>query len=173
MVDGADPLERFEEALKGLAITDTRTSEKIAPFLRYFLVASQHLQRVLTPLDASVHAAASRTSTKPDSPVSSILWISVFDRVGQFGVDDSNVARIVDAALMYLWRKEAADALISSVGRARQRLGARSRRWLKRSGESDGEAAGAARTTDDELPPAQLMTLPFCALALRSMPCAH
>lgn len=65
-------MERFEEALKGLAITDQRTKEKIAPCLKRFLEASQQLQRALTPINASVHAAASRACTKRDSPMTSL-----------------------------------------------------------------------------------------------------
>lgn len=97
-------MNRFEDCLKGLAILDKRTREKIAPFLRMFLVASHSLQRVLSPLNASVHAAASRAHTKRDSPVTSILWISVFDRARLFDVDDASVARLIDAALRYVWR---------------------------------------------------------------------
>lgn len=154
-------MERFEESLKGLAITDKRTREKIAPFLKDFLVASQQLQRVLTPLDASVHAAASRSHTKRDSPMSSVYWISVFDRVGLFKVDDSHVARLVDAALRYVWRKESVDGLISAVDREGNRIVAQSRRLEDRAGESDGEVVNVARTAGGEdLPPLQLMTLP-------------
>lgn len=65
-------MERFEEALKGLAISDKRTKEKIAPLLKRFLSASQDLQRVLTPINASVHAAASRAETKSGSATTGI-----------------------------------------------------------------------------------------------------
>lgn len=75
-------MDRFEDCLKGLAISDKRTSEKIAPFLKKFLVASQIFQRVLSLLNASVHAAASRAHTKRDSPVTSTFWSSVFDLAG-------------------------------------------------------------------------------------------
>eukprot|EP00170_Pyropia_yezoensis_P007799 contig_32143_g7824 len=92
-------MERFEEALKGLDITDQRTKEKVAPLRQRFLVASQRLQRPLTPLNASVHAAASRAVTKRGSPSTSLYWVSVYDRVGLFDVDDCHVARLIDAAL--------------------------------------------------------------------------
>lgn len=66
-------IDRSEECLRDLAISDKRTREKIAPFLKNFLVASQGLERVLSQLNASVHAAASRAHTERDSPVTSIL----------------------------------------------------------------------------------------------------
>eukprot|EP00170_Pyropia_yezoensis_P005065 contig_20669_g5079 len=154
-------MERFEEALKGLAITDLRTREKIAPFLNDYLAAAQRLQRVLTPLDASVHGALSRANTKRGSPVTSVHWISVYDRVGLFDVDDSNVARLVDAALRYVWRKEAADALIAAVGWEGDRIMARSRRLQEGVVEPEGDTVDVARTPGDAgLPGSQLMTLP-------------
>jgi len=68
-------MERFEKALGGLEITDKRTMEKTAPFPKRFLEASQDLQRALTPLNASVHAAASRSNTKPGSAMTSLHWV--------------------------------------------------------------------------------------------------
>lgn len=154
-------MERFEDALKGLAITDVRTREKIAPFLNDYLAAAQRLQRVLTPLDASVHGALSRANTKRGSPVTSVHWISVYDRVGLFDVDDSNVARLVDAALRYVWRKEAADALIAAVGWEGDRIMARSRRLQEGVFEPEGDTVDVARTPGDAgLPRSHLMTLP-------------
>lgn len=119
-------MARFVEALKGLAITDQRKKEKVAPLLHRFLVASQRLQRVVTPLNASVHAAASRAETKRGSPTTSIYWVSVYDRVGLFDVDDCHVARLIDAALRYVWRKEVVDAMIAAVGQEGDRIVAQS-----------------------------------------------
>ena len=158
------PMDRFEDALKGLAITEKRTMEKVAPHLKRFLEASQELQRVLTPLNASVHAAASRASVQPGSATTNLYWVSVFDRVGLFDVDDIHVARLVDAALRYVWRKEAVDALIASVGAVGDRMVAESRRGVEGTdelgrGPSGGTGGGKEGGADDgaEL---QMMTLP-------------
>lgn len=154
-------MERFAEALKGLDITDQRTREKISPLLSAFLTAAQRLQRVLTPLDSSVHGAVSRSTTKRDSPVTSVYWISVYDRVGLFDVDDSDVARLVVAALRYVWRKEAADALIAAVGREGDRILAHSRRLQDGVGEAEGDIVDVAGTAGHAgLPPLRMMTLP-------------
>jgi len=154
-------MERFEDALQGLAISDKRTRQKIAPFLKRFLEASQDLQRALTPLNASVHAAASRANTKPGSTMTNVHWVSVFDRVGLFDVDDDNVARLVDAALRYVWRKEMADALISAVGREGDRIVASSRRRVEGIGEGrGGRAAGEGAADGEDMLGSQMMTLP-------------
>lgn len=75
-------------------------------------------------------------------------------------MDDANVARLIDAALRYMSRKETAGALISAVGREGDRLAARLRRVPEGSGESDGDIEDAARVAGAERSLPQLTTLP-------------
>jgi len=151
-------MDRFEEALTGLSITDGRSKEAVGPLLKRFLEASQELQRALTPLNGSVHAAMSRATPLSDEQTTSIDWVSVYDRVGLFDVDDRNVARLIDAALRYVWRKEEADALVACVGEAGNRLVAETRRAL-RDGEAHRGLAGSTVSSGDR-PTSHLMTLP-------------
>ena len=109
-------MDRFEEALTGLGITDNRSKETIAPLLKSFLESSIALQRALTPINGSVHAAVSRATNHEEELMTSIDWVSVYDRVGLFDVDDRHVARLIDAALRHVWRKEESDFIIGSVG---------------------------------------------------------
>jgi len=124
-------MDRFEEALKGLSITDSRSKESVAPLLNRYLKASKDLQRALTPLNGSVHSAMSRATTLGDDVTTKIDWMSVYDRVGLFDVGDNNVSRLVDAALRYVWRKEVTDNLIASVGAAGDHMVAETRRVLR------------------------------------------
>lgn len=111
------PTERFEEVLEGLAITHQRTKEMVALLSQVFLVAPQRLQRALTPRKASIHAAASRADKKRGSPTAILYWMSVYDRIGLFDVDDCHATRLTDTALRYVWRKETMDAIVAAVGR--------------------------------------------------------
>jgi len=150
-------MDRYEEALKGLSITDSRSKEAVAPLLKRYLEASQNLQRALTPLNGSVHSAMSRATTLGDTVTTNIDWMSVHDRVGLFDVDDSNVCRIVDAALRYVWRKEVTENLIASVGAAGDHRVAETRRVLRNhvSGGVNEEVESS-----DEPASREMMTMP-------------
>jgi len=151
-------MDRFAEALTSLSISDSRSKEAIAPHLKRFLEAAQDLQRALAPQNGSVHAAVSRATPMEDEQATGIEWVLVFDRVGLFDVEDRNVARLVDAALRYVWRKEEADALISSVGQAGDRIVIETRRALR------GNETGGGRVENTEPsvegPTREMMTMP-------------
>lgn len=118
---GTSTIQRFTEALQRLSIDDANGN--IARALKDFLEAAQELQRLITPHNASVHAGLSRISVKRnDAATSLIQWISVFDRVGLFDVDDEIVGRLVDAALRYVWRREETNELIRRAGDAEDRI---------------------------------------------------
>ena len=151
-------MDRFEEALKGLCITDNRSKEAIAPLLKSFLQAAKVLQRALTPIDGSVHAAVSRATNHEDELMTSIDWVSVYDRVGLFDVEDRHVARLVDAALRHVWRKEEYDFLIGSVGVEDNRIIAETRRAMRRE-EGRGGRAESTVCKNDPLA-SSMMTMP-------------
>eukprot|EP00168_Porphyra_purpurea_P016967 TRINITY_DN5672_c0_g1_i1.p1 TRINITY_DN5672_c0_g1~~TRINITY_DN5672_c0_g1_i1.p1 ORF type:complete len:109 (+),score=9.36 TRINITY_DN5672_c0_g1_i1:131-457(+) len=95
-------LQRFEDAVRGLSVTDSQNLATVAPALRRFLQSAQELQRVLTPINASVHAAVSRASIVDEEQTTAIDWVSVHDRIGLFDVKDPHVSRLVDSALRYV-----------------------------------------------------------------------
>ena len=113
---------RYADVLGHLSI-DGPARETIAPAVKGFLEAAKELQRHLLPLNGSVHAGVSRITTQQnDSATTLIQWISIYDRVGLFNVEDDHVSRHIDAALRYVWRKEEADAMIAATGGAADRL---------------------------------------------------
>lgn len=152
-------LQRFEDAVRGLSVTDSQNLATVAPLLKRFLHSAQELQRVLTPINASVHAAVSRASMMPEEQTTAIDWVSVFDRIGLFDVKDQHVARLVDSALRYVWRKEEADHLIASAGGEADRLVAERRR-RDGDGPSRGEDGGDSGSNVDGISSAQSMTIP-------------
>jgi len=151
-------MDRFEEALTGLGITDNRSKETIAPLLKSFLESSIALQRALTPINGSVHAAVSRATNHEEELMTSIDWVSVYDRVGLFDVDDRHVARLIDAALRHVWRKEESDFIIGSVGEEDNRIIAETRRAMRREGGRERRVESMVLT--DERPTSQMMTMP-------------
>ena len=113
---------RYADVLGHLSIAGP-ARETIAPAVKGFLEAAKELQRHLLPLNGSVHAGVSRITTQQnDSATTLIQWISIYDRVGLFNVEDDHVSRHIDAALRYVWRKEEADAMIAATGGAADRL---------------------------------------------------
>jgi len=151
-------MDRFEEALKGLCITDSRSQEARAPLLKNFLQASKALQRALTPINGSVHAAASRATNHEDELTTSIDWVSVYDRVGLLDVEDRDISRLVDAALRHVWRKEEYDFLIGSVGEEGNRIMAETRRAMRLE-EGRGGRAQITDCTGERLE-ISMMTMP-------------
>jgi len=115
-------MQRYEVALMGIAVRDSRTFAVIAPLLRRFTHAARDLKRALTPLNGSVHAAISRAVVTPGDGMTTIHWVSVYDRVGLFDFEDNHVSRLMDSALLYAWRKEEADAFVSEVVEDRDRV---------------------------------------------------
>jgi len=93
---------RHADVLGHLSI-DGPARETIAPAVKGFLEAAKELQRHLLPLNCSVHAGVSRIITQQnDSATTLIQWISIYDRVGLFNVEDDHVSRHIDAALRYV-----------------------------------------------------------------------
>lgn len=113
-------MSRYAQALHDLGVSDPNAVESLPPLLKSFYDASATLHRALVPHGGTAHAALSRAFAPAHDPdAEEVLWVSVFDKIGLFNIDDKYTAGINDALFRYIWRFHQASSFVTHLASRR------------------------------------------------------
>eukprot|EP00168_Porphyra_purpurea_P001762 TRINITY_DN12090_c0_g1_i1.p1 TRINITY_DN12090_c0_g1~~TRINITY_DN12090_c0_g1_i1.p1 ORF type:complete len:163 (-),score=2.78 TRINITY_DN12090_c0_g1_i1:43-531(-) len=91
-------MSRFVRALRDLGIYDANAIDVLTPHVEAFYAASAKLQRALGPYGGTDHAVLIRASAPSHDPdADEVHWVTTFDKLGLFNIDDRYTSRMVDA----------------------------------------------------------------------------
>jgi len=120
-------MSRYVRALRDLGIRDAKGIDVLAPRMEAFYSAASKLHRALTPYGGTAHDVLSRASAPSHDPdADEVTWVTIFDKLGLYNMDDPFISRIIDALFLHIWRHHEADMYITML--AAMRPGGRSAR---------------------------------------------